>query len=124
MRKALFASAAMLGLAVTGAAFAQAMTPEDYLKQAQQEVRQHHPNRALMAVNNAENELVQTQAPNEARSTRDVGEPTIYDQIGGAREAIQQQHWRQAEIYLSSAMTHASAEIPGPAAASGTNPAQ
>jgi hypothetical protein len=111
MRKTLFAAAALFGLAASGMAFAQGATPETYLRQAQQDVRQHHPNRALMALNNAENELLRSGAAEEDRGARDVGraDPSVVRQMARAREAIQEGHWQQAEIYINDAMHHPSA---------------
>lgn len=115
MRKTLFATAALFGLAIAAPAFAQGMTPEQYLKQAQQAVRDHHRMTALMAVNNAENELLRDRAASESHGTRDVAEsdPPVIRQMGRAREAIQERHWTQAETYLSDAMAHPSASVAG-----------
>ncbi len=115
MRKTLFATAALFGLAIAAPAFAQGMTPEQYLKQAQQAVRDHHRYTALMAVNNAENELLRDRAAQEDRGARDVGrsDPPVIRQMGHARDAIQQRHWSQAEHYIADAMAHPSASVAG-----------
>jgi hypothetical protein len=109
MRRMLFASATALGVAFVAAGLAQAASPDDYLMQARQAVRAHHALTALMAVNNAENELLRSGAAEEQRSTRDVGEPEVIRQMARAREAIQGRHWQQAETYINDAMTHPSA---------------
>ena len=121
MRKTLFAAAALFGLAIAAPAFAQGMTPEQYLKQAQQAVHDHRRSTALMAVNNAENEILRSGAAEEDRGTRDVGraDPPVIRDLGRAREAIQQQHWKQADTYIRDAMAHPSASTAGnPAAGS------
>lgn len=111
MRKTLFASAALFGLAVSGMALAQGTTSETYLRQAQQDIRQHHTNRALMSLNNAENELLRSGAAEEDRGVRNVGraDPEVVRQMARAREAVQEGHWQQAETYISDAMSHPSA---------------
>lgn len=119
MRKTLFAGAATLGLMIAGQAFAQGMTPEQYLSQAKQAVQQHHTLTALTAINNAENELLKSGAAEEDRGARDTGkaDPGVIRQIGRAREAVQMHHWKQAETYINEAMSHPSASSAGNGAA-------
>ena len=58
MRRLLIASAAMLGVAMAGPAFAQSMTSAQYLEQAKTAIQNHQRYTAIMAVNDAENALV------------------------------------------------------------------
>ncbi len=124
MRKTLFAGAAAFGLMMAGKAFAQGMTPEQYLSQARQAVQQHRTMTALTAINNAENELLKSGVADEDRGARDVGkaEPAVIRQMARAREAVQMHHWKQAETYLSDAMAHpsASSATNGAAGSTGT----
>ncbi len=122
MRKTLFASAAVLGLALAAPALAQSMTPEQYLGQALQAVHNHHRMSALMAVNSAENEILSSGASAENSGARDVSQadPPVIRQTARAREAIQQRHWQQAETYLREAMSHPSASSAGNGAAGST----
>jgi hypothetical protein len=108
MHKTIFAAGTLLGFALAWPALAQGSSPEQFLMQARTAVQAHHAMTALMAVNNAENELLRSGAAEEQRSTRDVGEPEVIRQIGRAREAIQQRHWQQAETYINDAMSHPS----------------
>ncbi len=110
MRKSLFASAAVLGIALAGSALAQTMTPEQFLQQALTAVQGRHPKTALMAVNNAENEMLRSGAMEEANGTHNTAqaEPPAIRQTARAREAIQEHHWKQAETYIRDAMGHAS----------------
>ena len=110
MRRLLIASAAMLGVAMAGPAFAQSMTSAQYLEQAKTAIQNHQRYTAIMAVNDAENALVRGEAVRERHSPRDVSdaEPSVVREIGRAREAIQQSHWNQAIIQVDAALTHPS----------------
>jgi len=115
MRTTLIASAALFGVALASPAFAQDMTPEQYLGQAKTAIQAHQRYSALMAVNSAENELLRDRAAQESRGTRDVGqaEPPVIREMGRAREAIRQSHWNQAMHYVDAAMSHPSASVAG-----------
>ena len=110
MRKTLIASAAMLGVALAMPAFAQTATPEQDLNAARAAVKAHHPMRALQALNRAENEMIETNAAQEDRGARDLGEPPVIRQIGLARDAVKQHHWEQADHYITGAMEHPSTQ--------------
>ncbi len=114
MRKTLFASAALFGLALAMPAVAEEMTPDQYLSQALQAIAQHETAQALTAVNNAENVLLEPPTPYMSHATRALpGEPPVVRNLGEAREAIQLGHWGQAEHYVHAAMSHPSASWPG-----------
>jgi hypothetical protein len=112
MRKTLFVSAALMGLALAAPVVAQEMTPDDYLAQALRYVEQHHANRAITAVNTAEAVLLQPPTPYEMRPARLVGEPQVIREVALARDAIQDGNWGQAEHYINAAMSHPSANMP------------
>ena len=121
MRKTLFASAALLGVALAAPVAVQAATPDDYLAQALQYVQQHHQKRAVTAIDNAETILLEPPTPYEFRSTRDLpGEPDVIRDFGRAREAVQQGNWADARYYIGAAMSHPSASLPGTPAATAT----
>ncbi len=111
MRKTLLASAVLLGVGFAVPGFAQNMTPEQYLKQAQAAVHDHHRSTALMALNSAENGLLSDSAAREGSDTRgsSAGDPPVLRETARAREAVQQRHWKQAETYISAAMSHPTA---------------
>lgn len=115
MRKTLFASAAVLGLALAAPALAQGMTPEQYLQQALTAVQAHRTMTALTAVNNAENELLRSGVVEESAGTHNTAqsEPPAIRQTARAREAIQEHHWNQAATYIREAMAHPSAAQAG-----------
>ena len=110
MQRMVFGAAALFSLALTAPAFAQGMTPEQYLQQAKQAVQQHRTMTALAEVNNAENEVLRAGIAEENRGTRESEEaPPIVRQLGAAREAIQQHHWDQASQLIDDAMNHPAA---------------
>ena len=112
MRKTLLASATLLGIALAASgvapAFAEDMTPAQYLQQAQAAVQQHHTMTALTAINSAENQLLKDGVAQEASGARETTDPPVIEQIGKAREAVQQHHWEQADHYITAAMSHPS----------------
>ena len=127
MRKTLFASAALIGLALAVPAVAQETTPDQYLSQALQYVAQHQTAQAIAAVNSAENVLLEPPTPYEFHAARALpGEPPVVRNMGEAREAIQLGNWGQAEHYIHAAMSHPSASLPGSLAGTvgGPNPGQ
>lgn len=128
MRKTLFASAALMGLALAVPAVAQEATPDGYLVQALRYVGQHQTLQAVAAINDAENVLLQPPTPFEFRGARDQpGEPVVIRQFARAREAIQEGNWGDAEHYIDAAMSHPSASLPGTlvvGAATGTSQGQ
>lgn len=127
MRKTLFASAAVIGLALAVPAVAEQTTPDQYLSQALQYVQQHQALPAIAAVNNAEIVLLEPPTPYEFHGARALpGSPQVVRDIGHAREAIQLGNWGQAEHYIYAAMSHPSASLPGSLAGTvgGPNPGQ
>lgn len=113
MRTTLFAPAALLGLAIAASAlasapaFAQENSPDVYLRQALQAARDHQADQALSALNTAEDEFLRSGASVDVQGGHDYPEiPTLVRQMGLAREALQQQHWNQAERDLTNAMAH------------------
>ncbi len=112
MRTIIVASAAVLGVVLAApAGFAQTTaTPEQNLSMAQQEAGQHHPLRAIQALDRAEAALLESGASMEQRSPRDVAseEPESVRQIARAREALQNRQWAQADDYIMQAMGHPS----------------
>lgn len=114
MNRMLLISATAIGVAFCAPTFAQGMSPDQYLMQARSAVEDHQATTAITDISSAENVLVQDRAAYEGRSTRDLpGEPAVIRQIGRAREAVQEAHWQQAEMYLDAAMSHPSAAVPG-----------
>jgi hypothetical protein len=117
MRMTLLASAALVGVAFSGSAFAQGMTPEQYLQQAQQAAGQHHRLAALSAINNAENELLRSGVAEEQQGSRDEMTPPVLRQTGMAREAVQQGNWDQAQKLIAETMSHTADTTAGNATA-------
>ncbi len=110
MRTTLFASAALLGLtlAASAPALAQDTSPDARLRQALQATRDHQADQALGALNAAEDEFLRSGAGVEVQGGHDYPEiPMIVRQMGLAREAVQQQHWDEAEHDINNALSHA-----------------
>lgn len=109
MRTTLFAPAAVFGLALAASApvFAQETSPDAYLRQALQAARDHRTDQALAALNAAEDEFLRSGASVDVQGGHDYPEiPLLVRQMGLARDALQQQHWNQAERDLTNAMAH------------------
>lgn len=114
MRMTLFASAALLGVALAVPAVAAGATPDDYLAQALRYIQLHQQSQAAAAVDTAENVLLEPPTPYEFRGTRRLpGEPQVIRDVGRAREAIQERRRNDAEYYIDAAMSHPSAHLPG-----------
>lgn len=117
MRKTLFASAALMGLALALPAAAQPNTaensPDYFLSQALGAVQQHDRTAALSAISQAENLLLEPPTPYEYRAARRLpGEPRVIRQFGDARDAVLEGNWTQAEYFINTAMAHPSAALP------------
>lgn len=113
MRKLLFASAAMMSVALAVPALAQGTTPDQYLTQAMRYAQQQQAPQAIAAVNAAESLLLEPPTPYEFQAARDVTEPPVIRQMGRAREALQNGDWGDAEHYIAAAMSHPTASLPG-----------
>lgn len=114
VRKTLIVPTALFGLALTVGVYAapanaQSTSAEDEVRAALQAVENHHPTRAIQALDRAEAQMVESRAADEERGTRDLpGEPAVIRQMGKARDAIRERHWKQAAEYLNEVRSHPS----------------
>jgi hypothetical protein len=101
----LTAAAAIAAFALASPAFAQA-SPEQWLGQAQQDIRNNNAADATAAVNNAENQLLvgDPQARRD-RSTRDYTlDNQALREMGRAREDLQYGNLNDASVQIGEAM--------------------
>ncbi len=88
----------------------QASLPHTLLTQALQAVKAHDSDKALDALNKAENAWLGTNVPfSDAFFNFD---PEAMREMGRARESIQMQRWDDAEYYIRTAMEHPSTLTP------------
>jgi len=99
-------AALILGLtAIAGAGCApmasQGPSARDYLLQAPQAVEAHQADKALSAINNAQNAYL---AANPTRPPNETEEPPALRAFGRASDAVKAQQWGPAEQYINTAM--------------------
>jgi hypothetical protein len=88
----------------------EASLPHTLLNQALQAVQAHDSEKALDALNKAENAWLGTNVPfSDAFFNFD---PEAMREMGRARQSIQMQRWADAEYYIRTAMTHPSTLTP------------